>query len=115
MVIYLKYLLCSIKTEFTFSKKPSDFHFFCYWRTASHTVRSVLWVRLQEALNEIISILSYHLLIVVILRPITEPDPGWLVQPQNVGIIIPREIVRSCGFPIGIHSAGPIFREEGQC
>ena len=77
--------------------------------------RSVLWVRLQEALNEIISILSYHLLIVVILRPITEPDPGWLVQPQNVGIIIPREIVRSCGFPIGIHSAGPIFREEGQC
>ena len=47
MVMYLKYLLCSIKTQFTFSKILEIF-FFCMARPGFHTVIDVTYNDVQN-------------------------------------------------------------------
>mmetsp|Transcript_24496 Transcript_24496/g.48665 ORF Transcript_24496/g.48665 Transcript_24496/m.48665 type:complete len:208 (+) Transcript_24496:912-1535(+) len=52
-------------------------------------LRGILRVRLEEVLQEIVRILSDHDLVAVIGGAVGEANAGGLVQPQDVGVVVP--------------------------
>ena len=74
--MYLKYLLCSIKTQFT-SKKPSDFYFFCYRWTGSILVKK----KIPKTPNKTLIIIYPNITDQIMVTNTLPVDDEFLVVP----------------------------------